>query len=139
MGAQLYFVACLVAGQIPALVFLIAGASKLFAPVRTRESVEEYGLLPAPVAGPLAILLPWMELAIAGFLLMRVLSDYALLTGASLLGVFTLAQALVLLRGQSVACGCFGSMSTGPVRWLNAATNLVLIVCCLAGLRAGEP
>jgi len=95
-------------------------------------SVEAYNLLPRRLAQMFGSVLPWLELAIATSLLSGILVGGGTALSFTLLLVFSLAQSIVLLRGQEVPCGCFGSLSTRPVRWANVLSNLGLAACCLA-------
>jgi hypothetical protein len=60
-----------------------------------------------------------------------VLRAAAAIAALALLVLFSLAQTIVLLRGEQVACGCFGSRSTRPVQWSNLLLNAGLGFSCL--------
>jgi hypothetical protein len=137
MFDPVFCIIALVAAQFVALVFFFAGVGKLLSGTSaTKQAVEAYRLLPSPVARFLGFALPWVELLIAASLLSGILAGLAAMVGLALLALFSLAQATVLLRGQQVPCGCFGSLSTRPVQWTNIASNLGLIACCLISLVA---
>ena len=124
------------AAQVVALVFLLAGVAKLLSKRPVSQSVEAYGVLSRPVARLIGILLPWIELAIAAALLTGIMGGLAWVLALTLLLIFSLAQATILLRGHEVPCGCFGSFSTRPVRWGNVLSNLALAACCLVAAQA---
>jgi hypothetical protein len=126
-----YSVVAGMAEQLVGLIFLIAGAGKLLARVPAAQSIEAYRLLPEPVARLVGLVLPVVELVIASSLLTGFLADWTALGALGLLLVFSVAQASVLLRGQEVPCGCFGSLSSRPVRWGNVLSNLALAACCV--------
>jgi len=137
MLAIVLWATAVIAGQIVALVFLLAGLAKLFAPQVTGKAIEAYGVLPRSLSPLLGAFLPWIELAIAFSLLTGLFGTAAAVGALTLLVGFSLAQTNVRLRGKEVSCGCFGSLSTRPVRWSNVLTNLVLAAFCLVGIQVG--
>ena len=56
--------ALLIARLVLALIFVVAGVAKLAHRKGSRQAVIDFGV-PAPLAGPLGILLPLAELAVA--------------------------------------------------------------------------
>ncbi|MBI3468104.1 MAG: hypothetical protein HY000_34290 [Planctomycetes bacterium] len=121
--------------QLVGSVFLLASLSKLLDQSDAVESVERYGLLPTRFAHLLGRFLPWLELAIAFSLLTGVSGRCGAITAIAMLVAFSVAQTLVLLRGQEVPCGCFGTVSSRSVGSGNVLTNLVLVVCSVLALR----
>ncbi len=117
------------------LVFLAAGALKIADPMGFAVSLALMKTLPALLIGPVAILLPWVEV-VAGLALIatRRYRDAATWLLLSLLIPFTVAIAVSMLRNTG-SCGCFGGGSTflsrpevGLVRnVLLAAAAVVLI------------
>ena len=93
-----------------AVVFLVAGANKLQALHTFEGVVYNFRLLPEALVRPVAYSLPFMELALAAALLITATRSYAGWSAAVLLGIFTLAVAVNLLRGRrEIDCGCFSS------------------------------
>jgi uncharacterized membrane protein YphA (DoxX/SURF4 family) len=109
-----------------ALVFIAAGASKLFQAEEFERAVANYRLLPRRFSRPVAIWLPRAELG-AGFLLACgvALVPVAYLT-ALLLLVFSVAVGINLLRGREMSCNCFGASASEKMTWLTVGRNLVL-------------
>ena len=105
-----------------ALTLLAAGALKIVDPRAFAVSVARVGV-PSWSVGPLAILLPWLEVTVAVALLgTRRYRDAAEWLALGMLLVFT----ATLWRTES--CGCFGS----SISWMNhpavgLARNAVLI------------
>jgi putative oxidoreductase len=87
------------------LVFLAAGVLKIADPTGYAVSLALMKILPATLIGPVAILLPWVEV-VGGLALIatRRYRDAATWLILGLLVLFTAA----LLR-NSGSCGCFGS------------------------------
>lgn len=92
------------------LAFVAAGAMKVADPAAFALSIARMQLLPRGAIGPAAIVLPWIEV-VAGIALLGLprWRPAALALTATLLVAFTAALAVVLLRGTTGGCGCFGA------------------------------
>jgi uncharacterized membrane protein YphA (DoxX/SURF4 family) len=91
-----------------ALVFLAAGAAKIVDPPAFAISVARLRIVPMMLVGPVAILLPWVEVVAAAALFFPKFRRPAIQVLLGLLVAFTLVLGIGLLRGAS-SCGCFGS------------------------------
>jgi uncharacterized membrane protein YphA (DoxX/SURF4 family) len=92
-----------------AAVWIIAGAVKI-PQIQTFEVlVQWYEILPAALAGPFAIVLPFLELAIGLYLAAGLFVRGTALVGTLLFAAFLTAQLSALARGISLDCGCFGT------------------------------
>lgn len=110
------------------VVFLVAGMSKLRALETFEGVVHNFRLLPEVLVRPVAYGLPFVELAVAAALLIPVIRGYAGWSAALLLGVFTLAVAINLLRGRrEIDCGCFSSELRQRLSWWLVGRNAVLM------------
>jgi hypothetical protein len=108
-----------------AAVFAWAGAAKAVAPQRTKRTFAGLGL-PAW----LATIVPVVELALgAGLVVAPAVVAWAAL---AMLAAFTTLLARVVARGESVACGCFGSARPEPVSFVDLVRNGLLIVAAAA-------
>ncbi len=123
-----------------AIVFVVSAVAKLRDRDGSREAVRGFGV-PSPLVGLVAGGLPFAELACAVLL---VLPDPAATVGAVaslvLLGAFTLAVVVNLVRGNRVDCHCFGSVGDqGEIGWHTVARNGVfLILAALSLVGAGS-
>lgn len=115
----------LAARLVLAAVFVVSGVAKLADRSGSRKAVSDFGV-PDWLAGPVATILPPLEIVIAIALLPATSSLWAGLAGALLLGVFSIAIAANLLRGRSPDCHCFGQLSSEPVGWSTVGRNVVL-------------
>jgi hypothetical protein len=107
--------------------FVVAGALKLRDPTAFATEVANYHLL-AGLAPLIAATLPSVEIT-SGLLLAigpPALRRASALVATTLMGVFTVAVAQVLVRGINVACGCFGG-SSGPVTGWTLLRDLLLL------------
>jgi len=115
----------LAARLVLAAVFVVSGIAKLADRSGSRKAVRDFGV-PDWLSGPIAAVLPPVELAIALALLPARSALWAGLAGTLLLGLFSVAIAINLLRGRKPDCHCFGQLSTEPVGWSTLGRNAVL-------------
>ncbi|MBT8080355.1 MAG: methylamine utilization protein MauE [Gammaproteobacteria bacterium] len=96
-----------------ALLLIGAAWHKFRSHATFRETVANYRLLPAPLSGPLAWLLPGIEVILGtGWLLYLFIPQLAIATAALML-LYALAIAINLARGRvHIDCGC-GGPATG--------------------------
>jgi thiol-disulfide isomerase/thioredoxin/uncharacterized membrane protein YphA (DoxX/SURF4 family) len=108
-----------------AAVFALAALTKLADLRGSRDAVAGFGV-PAPLAGPLGLLLPIAELAVAVLLLPAATARIGALGATLLLAVFVIAIGRSLARGAATDCHCFGQLHSEPVGWRTLARNGVL-------------
>jgi uncharacterized membrane protein YphA (DoxX/SURF4 family) len=87
--------------------FFLAGAMKVWDPERFAVAIARLRAVPFPLIGPVAILIPWVELTAAAALFAPSWRRPALLVLLSLLGAATTELLLGLALGAT-SCGCFG-------------------------------
>lgn len=114
--------ALLIARLVLALVFAVAGASKLADRAGSRRAVTDFGL-PTSLAAPLAILLPLAELAVAAALIPASTAWWGALGALALLLAFVAGISLNLARGNQPECHCFGQLHSAPAGWRTLARN----------------
>jgi methylamine dehydrogenase accessory protein MauD len=129
----------LLARLLLAGVFVASGVGKLRDRAGARRAAEDFGL-PGGLVGPIAVALPFVELACAVLL---VVADPGATAGAIasllLLAAFTLTIAVNLLSGRQVDCHCFGQLSGGRTSWRTVGRNGALLVLAAVPLaRAGD-
>ena len=91
-----------------AAVWLISGGIKAADSGQTYVAVRAYDVLPLDAVGPVAAVLPWLELAL-GLLLLVGLGVRAVATvSAVVLLVFVAGVVQAWVRGLAIDCGCFG-------------------------------
>lgn len=92
------------------IVFLGASVNKLRSLELFEGVVYNFRLLPEKLVTPVAYSLPILELVVAAAMAVPATRNYSGWTAVVLLGVFTLAVAINLLRGRrEIDCGCFSS------------------------------
>jgi hypothetical protein len=105
--------ALLTSRLVLAVLFAVAGASKLADPAGTRESMGRFGA-PRRLVGSLTVALPLAELAVAGLLVPGATAWWGAAGALALLLVFSGAVARLLLRGEEADCHCFGALHSTP-------------------------
>ncbi len=133
--------ASLVARTGLAAIFLLAAAMKLVQPARTRQAMSDFGVAQRfaslTAAGVVSV-----ELLVAVALLIPSSARWGAIAALVLLAGFSLAVAVVLSRGESVVCNCFGSLTERPVGRATLARNLglaaIAIFIALGARRSGE-
>ena len=119
------------------LVFIVAGASKIGHAAQFAAQIAGFRLLPQPVVAPLALVLPFLELLLGGYLAIGLFTRASAWTAALLFALFDAAIASAVVRGMTVSCGCFGPNDTTVTTWTEVARDAVLVVIAIAvALRA---
>ncbi len=129
-------VTCIIRVLLGAL-FVFAGAEKIGHFGDLAASIAGFRILPQPVIGPLAVLLPFFELGLGLYLLVGLFTRAAATIAAVLLTVYAGAIASAVLRHIPANCGCFGPQDTASADWPHVAADLGLaVVCALLAWRA---
>jgi Methylamine utilisation protein MauE len=97
-----------------ALIFAIAAVGKLADRSRFRDTLAQFET-PRPLLGAGAIVLPLVELAIAGLLIPPATARAGALAALVLLIAFCTAIARALARGERPDCGCLGRAHSAPI------------------------
>ncbi|CFX58350.1 Methylamine utilization protein MauE [Candidatus Filomicrobium marinum] len=111
------------------LALLFAGAA--YSKLRHQEEfygvVRNFRLMPDWLAYPFAMILPWLELAVAVGLVVDRAMPVAAVAASSLLIVFALAIAINVARGRkAIDCGCFRTGYRQNLSWLLVLRNVLL-------------
>lgn len=120
-----------------ALIFGVAGIAKLNDTAGTRRALTDFGL-PEWFAGPLARVLPIVEITVAVALLPLASAWWGAVAAATLLLIFTAVMVINLARGHAPDCHCFGQLHSQPVSWAMCARNLALTALAGAVVISGN-
>jgi peroxiredoxin/uncharacterized membrane protein YphA (DoxX/SURF4 family) len=115
----------LVARLLLAVVFAVAGLTKLADLAGSRQAMRDFGA-PARLAAPLGLLLPLAELALAIALIPRVSAWWGALGALVLLLLFVAGISVSLARGKHPDCHCFGQLHSAPAGWPTLGRNGLL-------------
>ena len=91
-----------------AAVWLISGALKAADLDQTYVAVRAYDVLPTAAVEVVAVMLPFLELALGLLLLLGVGTRAVAVLSAVLLVVFVAGVSQAWARGLTIDCGCFG-------------------------------
>ncbi len=116
----------LVVRLVLAAVFAVAALGKVADREGAREAVRDFGIA-RPLAGPIALALPLLELAIAGGVVVVDSAAWSALAAGALLLAFCVGIVRLLARGEAPDCHCFGSAGSAPVGRGTLARNAVLL------------
>jgi len=121
-----------VLGVVLASVFLWSGAAKAATPARLTDALTSLLGVGQRTGHVATVGFANLELAAAALLLF---APAAMVTTAlsAALGLSILGTSLyVLTTGRALTCGCFGSLSSKPIGWSNAAFGAAVVVMSLA-------
>ena len=113
-------------------IFIYAGAIKAMDPVGFANDIDNYKILPWPLAVRLAFYLPWLEMLCGLALILHFFYRGGLLILSGLTFVFIAASVISRARGLDITCGCFGHASKN---W-SFTGHLLLDLAIFAGLTA---
>ena len=115
--------------------FVLAALPKIQEPAKFAASVQAFQLTGPVLSGWIAIVLPWLELAVGVGLFIPMIRQTGGLIIAGLLILFIGLHASAWARGLDINCGCFGAeaTATSDYRWLILRNTALLIatVCVL--------
>lgn len=114
------------------VLFLWAAVLKLFDLESFASTIGAFGLLPKPLVGWAALLLPLIELASALGLILDVRGSLAVITG--LLIMFSLVLAYGLWLGLDIDCGCYGPNDPEAGAFSTLGSSLHRDLAMLAGV-----
>ncbi|GEC28095.1 hypothetical protein PSA01_51240 [Pseudonocardia saturnea] len=106
-----------------AVVWLVSGGAKLADPLQAAVAVDAYEILPPAAVPFVATVLPLLELALGGLLLLGVGTRLAAVVSVLLLIGFVAGLVQAWARGLSIDCGCFGAggpVEAGEERYLSS-------------------
>jgi len=129
--AVLVFVLRLAIGAL----LIVAAAFKFHdGPAASVEAVAGYRILPPLLVTALGVALPYIELALGGYLVLGLFVRIVAWIVTAQFLVFSVAVASLVIRRLPADCGCFGSGLPTPPSWGHVAVDLLLAV--LAGVIA---
>jgi uncharacterized membrane protein YphA (DoxX/SURF4 family) len=118
-------------------IFIVAGASKIGHAAEFAQQIAAFRLLPQLTIAPIAIILPFLEVLLGGYLVIGLFTRIAAWVAAVLLLVFDGAIASAVLRGLSLSCGCFGPNDKSVTTWGEVARDAIFVVLAIVvALRA---
>jgi uncharacterized membrane protein YphA (DoxX/SURF4 family) len=118
----LIFIAQLFLGAV----FIVSAVTKVLNPLLFIFNVENYKLLPGPLAQAYGWALPWAEMGTGLALALGLLTPWAGAAALAMLTSFLIAMVVAILQKRHVECTCFGLLYREKVGWNTVARDLVL-------------
>jgi len=115
-----------IASVVVGVAFVAAGVFKLIDGPAWPKQAADMG-----VVGPVAVVVPWVEIMIGVTLAAQLLEPWPALAAIVLLIGFTVVIVRRLLDGSRPPCACFGSRSTRPLGAYHVARNGGLLVLAM--------
>lgn len=106
-------------------VFGVAAFAKLGDRAAAQQMLRDFSV-PIKLAAPLGILLPLVELLVAGALIAPVTAWWGGIGALILLVLFIAGISFQLAHGHTPACRCFGKLSSTRVGWPTLVRNGLL-------------
>jgi uncharacterized membrane protein YphA (DoxX/SURF4 family) len=117
---------------------LVAAAFKLHdGPAASVESVAAYRILPPFLVTLLGVALPYIELALGGYLVLGLFVRVVGWIVTAQFVLFAIAVSTLVIRHLPADCGCFGSGLPTPPSWGHVAADVLLAVVSAAIARYG--
>ncbi|HXV13984.1 MAG TPA: MauE/DoxX family redox-associated membrane protein [Candidatus Krumholzibacteria bacterium] len=107
--------------------FLYAAWDKVLQPAGFAMSVRGYKIIPFALSNLFALGVSWTELIAGLMLILGIFTRKAAGAIAILLVMFIVAISMVIVRGMTVDCGCFGSEGGSSTSWLLIVRNIALL------------
>jgi uncharacterized membrane protein YphA (DoxX/SURF4 family) len=114
------------------LLFIYAGAAKMWDIPAFSAQLQRFGLQHSVLAGALAYYLPALEIACGAALVVRRYTIGALIVYITLLSIFEVGLAYAWSTGVRESCGCFGKFFGGASIPAAFMRNLVLMAVAAA-------
>ena len=113
-------------------VFIWASWDKIIDPAAFAQAIANYQIVPATIGNPVALILPWVELACGTCLILNRWTRGSALVTAALMVVFMSALGYNIYRGIDVNCGCFTLDETAPgSMWLYLVRDAVFLAMAI--------
>jgi uncharacterized membrane protein YphA (DoxX/SURF4 family) len=117
------------------VVFVLASADKVLEPDKFAVAVRGYQLIPIELSNLFAIVIAWGELIAAIMLIFGVFTRQAAAAIFLMLVMFTVAIAIMMVRGVVVDCGCFSNEGGSQTGLRLIIRNLFLMATALMIMR----
>ena len=113
-------------------IFIYAGVIKALDPIAFANDIDNYKILPWPLAVRLAFYLPWLEMLCGLALILRFFCRGGLFILTGLTFVFIAASVIAKVRGLDITCGCFGHASKNWSFSGHLALDIAILIALIA-------
>ncbi len=120
------------------LLLIVTGALKIGHANELAAAIAGFRLLNPDVTAPLALILPFFEVLMGGYLVLGLFTRVVAFVAAGAFVVYASAIASAVVRHIPANCGCFGPNDQAVADWPHVAFDLVLALIAL-GIALGAP
>ena len=129
--------AVLIARVAVGILFIWAGASKIGHADVFAAQITAFRIVPHALIAPLALLLPFFEVLLGGYLVAGLYTRVAAVVAAVQLAIFATAIGSAVARGLSLSCGCFGPGDKTVTSWPEVVRDVLFaLVAAFVAWRA---
>lgn len=129
--------AVLIARVAVGMIFIWAGASKIGHADVFAAQITAFRIVPHALIAPLALLLPFFEVLLGGYLVAGLYTRVAAVVAAVQLAIFATAIGSAVARGLSLSCGCFGPGDKTVTSWPEVVRDVLFaLVAAFVAWRA---
>jgi uncharacterized membrane protein YphA (DoxX/SURF4 family) len=97
--------------------FIWAGGAKIGHADVFAAQIAAFRIVPHALIAPLALLLPFFEVLLGGYLVVGLYTRVTAVIAAVQLAIFATAIGSAVMRGLSLSCGCFGPGDKTVTSW----------------------
>jgi uncharacterized membrane protein YphA (DoxX/SURF4 family) len=97
--------------------FIWAGGAKIGHADVFAAQIAAFRIVPHALIAPLALLLPFFEVVLGGYLVAGLYTRVTAVIAALQLAIFATAIGSAVMRGLSLSCGCFGPGDKTVTSW----------------------
>lgn len=109
-------------------VFIYASVHKILYPLKFKDVLGQYDILPYWLVNIMAVTLPWFEFWIGILVITGIFVRSCAVMQSGLLLSFIIAIGLNILRGLNFYCGCFENDNLfGGMNYLHIFLNIILL------------
>ena len=119
-------IAVFVVRAVLGALLLLAGGLKIGHSTELAAAIAGFRLVPAAVAGPLALALPYLEILLGGYLVAGLFTRVIAAAAAAQFLIYAGAVASAVVRHIPANCGCFGPADSAVADWPHVAFDFTL-------------
>ncbi len=125
---KFHLILSIVARFILGGIFILAAIPKILDPASFAGVIYSYQLLPDMLINIVAVVLPWIEVVVGGFIIIGIWLPGTVLLYNLLLLTFICALIINTARGLDINCGCFSTEADGVIN-INTILRDVGFLC----------
>jgi putative oxidoreductase len=118
--------------------FIYASVSKIPYPAQFADAIANYRLVPFWLLNPVAVILPWAELAAGLFLIIGFMPGTAAFLIGVLLVAFNVMVSINMAWGAPITCGCYDTVGE-PIGFRKLFENFLMLAATVQIYYCNKP